>query len=76
VTLCELVFDLAAIVMTYFLYFTFVLRPMKTGCYPPPSIQIQWCTNPMHQVTVETKFFAVTPGIFSSPVLNVLCVTL
>lgn len=72
-TLCELVVDLAAIVMTCFLYFTFVLRPMKTRGYPPPSIQIEWCTNPVHQAT---KFCAVTPGIFRSPVLNVLRVTL
>jgi len=49
---------------------------MKTGRYPTPSIQSQWCTNPMHQVTAATKFCAVTPGIFRSLVLNVLCVTL
>ena len=74
-TFCELVLVLA-VVMTYFLYFTLVLRPMKTGPYPVPSIQTQWCTNPMYQVTVATKFCVVAPGIFRSPVLNLLRVVL
>jgi hypothetical protein len=75
-TFCELVLVLAVVVMTYFLYSTLALRPMKTGRYPAPSIQIQWCKNPMCQVTVATQLCAVAPGIFRSPGLNFLRVTL
>jgi len=39
------------------------------------QVSLQWCTNPMSQVTMKFKFWAVAPNIYASPIWNMFHVT-